>query len=159
MKNKVLKSFNIQDALSGKAVMLRDGTKAFVRHHETELPIDENVCLTGFTAKGSLLTWCENGNYFATSSNTNYDIIGMYPKTKLVNGFEVPAPETKELEYHTGYYLASTITEHFYRDEVWNDHHNDKLWLERGLVFLNKEDAIATAKAMMGIDPNSETEQ
>lgn len=40
MNNK-LKPFDLQAALRGEPVMLRNGEMAYVRHHETELPVDD----------------------------------------------------------------------------------------------------------------------
>lgn len=75
-------------------------------------------------------------------------------KTRTINGFEVPAPETEEPDYDTMYWLTSTVDIYFYSYVAWFGNDEDKRWLERGLVFLNKEDAAANAKAMLGIDPN-----
>lgn len=153
MKN--LKPFDLQAALSGKAVMLRDGRKAFVRHHEKELNVVNSKRLLGYAANGAQHTWCENGSYSTPSETLYLDIISMYPETRIINGFEVPAPEINELECDTDFYLASPITEQLYMGIIWVGNRTDKFMLNRGLVFLNKEDAIATAKAMLGIDPNS----
>lgn len=76
-------------------------------------------------------------------------------ETIIINGFEVPAPETKELERGTKYYLVSLDKKLLYSYVTWDDRGRAKLWLERGLVFLNREDAIANAKAKLGIDPYS----
>ena len=152
-----LKPFSLPEALSGKAVMLRDGGKAYVRHHETELDVPDHNKLVGY-CDASWLVWREDGDYFKKGVRSKYDIIGMYPETRVINGFAVPAPQTEELEYGTPYYLASSEARHFHNCAIWDDHEMDKLWLERGLAFLNAEDAIATAKAMLGIDPNSKDE-
>lgn len=151
MKN--LKPFDLQAALSGKAVMLRGGEKAFVRHHETELDTPEGHRLLGYIDCGEMVTWCENGDYLTGVATYAADIIGMHPETRAINGFEVPAPETQEPSLGSRYYLADTRLIGFCSEECWGDENIDKIWLERGLVFLNKEDAIASAKAMLGIDP------
>lgn len=153
--SKKLKPFDLRAALSGEPVMLRNGSKAYVRHHETELPVDEDTRLSGFISDGSPIDWCESGRHAASIAKepTDFDIVGMWPETRILNGFEVPSPETEELNYGTEYYLASILAEHFYRDEVWGGYYNDKLWLKYGLVFLNREAAIANAKAMLCIDP------
>ena len=39
MSTKELKPFDLQAALKGEAVMLRNGDKAYIRHHETEMPV------------------------------------------------------------------------------------------------------------------------
>lgn len=154
--NKKLKPFDLRAALSGDPVMLRNGSKAYVRHHETEIPVDEDTRLSGFISDGTPIDWCESGRHAASIAKepTAFDIIGMYPRTRTINGFEVPAPETERLEFGTHYYLASPVHREFYRGEIWNAKAMDGYWLERGLVFLNEEDAIANAKAMLGINPN-----
>lgn len=149
-----MKPFNLQEALTGKAVKLRNGEKAFVRHHETEQCIETDEVLLGYRVGVCSWSWCIDGASSPTRDKSPFDIIGMYPETKMINGFEVPAPETEELEYDTLYYLASTEAKNFRTCAYWDDHDMDKLWLGRGLVFLNKEDAIAATKAMLGIDPN-----
>lgn len=159
MNIKNLKPFDLEAALNGEPVMLRDGRKAFVRHHETELPIIAHSCIWGAVANESgeyaeLKAWSKNGRYVEETLEHSKDIIGMYPKTRIINGFEVPAPEVEVPE--RDYYLASTIDKYFHRFLSWCDDEMDKLWLKRGLVFLNKEDAIANAKAMLGIDPYKE---
>lgn len=151
MKN--LKPFDLQAALSGKAVMLRDGRKAYVRHHETELPVRFDRVLSGFIGMDSC-QWCVNGSSARPGVNYQNDIIGMYPETRVINGFEVPAPESKGLEEGCTYFLALPHTESLFIRHVWSHCNKDRLWLKRGLVFVNKKDAIATAKAMLGIDPH-----
>lgn len=153
-----MKPFDLQAALSGKAVILRDGRKAFVRHHETKLDASKSHKLLGYLADGDYFAWCEDGVYLAGVTTTTGDIIGMWPETRIINGFEVQAPETQEPEYKSDYYVAATANIDFYSEQSWTQHDVDKRWLERGLVFLNKEDAIANAKAMLGIDPHSKAE-
>ena len=156
MNTKNLKPFALQAALQGEPVMLRNGDEAFVRYHETELdtPIYK---LLGYRACGEYISWREDGIYYDGDSESNLDIIGMWPKTRIINGFEVPAPEIKEPEFGTKYYLASTLNEYFFAEYcTWDGERFEACWLERGLIFLNKEDAIANAKAMLGIDPYAE---
>lgn len=150
MKN--LKPFNLKEALAGKAVMLRNGTKAYIRHHETEVDAYSRLTLLGITENGIIRAWRECGHIHPATEDS-MDIIGMYPETRVINGFEVPAPETAELDEGTDYCIASPANECLWSGETWSDHRIGKMWLSRGLVFLNKEDAIATAKAMLGIDP------
>lgn len=149
-----MQPFNLQEALAGKAVKLRNGDKAFVRYHETQL----SVRLIGFRADGYIMVWCVNGDYYPLDAPSDHDIIGMYSENRIINGFEVPAPEAKGLERGTRYYLVSPTRSCFHSCECWFGDTKDKYWLERGLVFLNREDATANTKAMLGIDPNSEDE-
>lgn len=149
---KELKPFNLQDALTGKAVMLCDGTKAYVRHHETKVVTDIDKVLFGYSNDGVILTWSVSGQYLAGLKSPK-DILGMYPETRIINGFEVPAPETEAPEDGDRYYAADIGSRRFYEVYTWEGDNIDFRVLKRGLVFLRKVDAIATAKAMLGIDP------
>ncbi len=156
MNTKELKPFDLQAALNGEAVMLRNGQKAFVRHHETELPVGDGCRLLGYTDGDINISWCVNGSYLLESEDSA-DIIGMWPKTRIINGFEVPAPETEGLRQGVMYCISVPTNKGFYCECEWvGDLEFDFLLLERGLVFLTKEDAIANAKAMLGIDPYAE---
>ncbi len=81
------------------------------------------------------------------------------PKTRIINGFEVPAPETKELSHGEGYYIPSLANGGKFIASAWSCDSADTRALKRGLVFLRKEDAIATTNAMLGIDPKTEEQQ
>lgn len=153
-----LKPFNLPEALAGKAVMLRDGRKAYVRHHETEVLVEEDMRLTGLLLDGIWMAWCESGHFYGPDKTNSHDIIGMYPETRIINGFEVPAPETEPLTYDTRYYVPLPADVEFYDVWHWTGSDFDLLLLERGLIFLSGKDAIATTQAMLGIDPYSETE-
>lgn len=76
---------------------------------------------------------------------------GHYPETRTINRFEVPAPETEVPVSSTDYYIATPTLTCLYSCETWNGNRVHRMWLERGLVFLNKEDAIAAAKSMLGM--------
>lgn len=80
-----------------------------------------------------------------------YKII--YPKkTILVNGVEVPAPETKMPEIGAQYYtpqISALDRDKKFKEYPWDGGSFDKSYLEAGLIYLNKEDAIERAKAMM----------
>lgn len=149
---KNLKPFDLQTALQGKAVMLRNGQKAFIRHQETEMPILGNFTLIGVAeGRQRYLAWKPEGAYGEYESV--YDIIGMYPKTRIINGFEVPAPEVEELELGCSYFAPYIHSDKYLARLTWNGDDCDMRSLKRGLVFLSKEDAIANAKAMLGISP------
>lgn len=166
MNTKELKPFDLQAALNGEPVMLRNGQKAFVRHHETEQPTGPYLQLWGAGCRkdGSawVLAWSKDGLYDIDGCASDLDIIGMCQAkpTRIINGFEVPAPETGELNERVAYYTPVFNNNCFYREEKWAAGSVfDLRLLKRGLVFLTKEDAIATAKAMLGIDPYEEAEE
>lgn len=164
MNTKNLKPFDLEAALKGEPVMLRDGSKAFVRHHETEQKVGDDFRLWGvfFTDLNTCTTtsWTAQGKWRDDERDYALDIIGMYQKTQMVNGFEVPAPETEKPEEGSVYYAPMPTNILLYQGALWSTCLTLNLrLLERGLVFLNKEDAIANAKAMLGIDPHEESEE
>lgn len=161
MRTKNIKPFDLQAALKGEPVMLRNGQKAFVRHHETEQPTGSCWELWGIGNRkdGStmFLQWSTGGRYDMDYAVSDLDIIGMYQKTHIVNGFEVPAPETEEPDDYTKYYAPNLFVDEMHSGLIW---HRNSEWdnrlIRRGLLFLNKEDAIANTKAMLGINPYGE---
>lgn len=71
------------------------------------------------------------------------------PRTVMCNGVEVPAPESVAPAEGSDYYMPHVSKDSSYYSEVWDGSSFDSRTLERGLVYLNKEDAIARAKAML----------
>lgn len=71
------------------------------------------------------------------------------PRTILVNGVEVPAPESVAPASMTQVFAPSTFSIGLYSSWCWHNDRVDDVYLERGLIYLNKEDAIARAKAML----------
>ena len=72
-------------------------------------------------------------------------------ETILVNGVEVVRGETKSPELGTKYYTPSVTSLNFYKYYIWDNSCFDNRVLGHGLVHLTKENAIAHAKAMLGI--------
>ncbi len=78
------------------------------------------------------------------------------PRTRVVNGFTVPAPIQEMPKEGELFFLAMTDS------ATWFDAYRSEngvsygIWLSRGLLFSTKEAAIANAKAMCGINPESE---
>ena len=76
-------------------------------------------------------------------------------KMRVVNGFSVPAPETKVPSIGTTIFIADPAREEWYSYTSWCTALYNRLWFARGLVFLNRDDAIANAKAMCFINLDS----
>lgn len=66
----------------------------------------------------------------------------------IVNGFEVPAPESEGLAFGQQYYIPSLSGAHC-NAFSWNGDDFDLRMLDRGLVYLNADDAEARGKAMI----------
>ena len=75
------------------------------------------------------------------------------PKTITVNGFKVPAPETVAPGRGITVYIPEVLGTSKVVCSWWTHGSDQERWLIRGLVYLNKDHAIARAKAMLGIDP------
>lgn len=71
------------------------------------------------------------------------------PRTILVNGVEVPAGEKEAPSKGATYYVPDQAEESLAYGFSWGDDDMDCRFLERGLVYLDKESAIARAKAML----------
>ena len=75
----------------------------------------------------------------------------------IVNGFTVKSPINDIREDIPAVYVASPTSEDFYVKHLWLSGASllfIKQSFFRGLCYERKEDAIARAKAMIGMDPN-----
>lgn len=77
------------------------------------------------------------------------------PKTILVNGFEVPEPMREAPNDGVKYFFPNLSYNGYFWSHEWENDGVDVRMLSRGLIHLTKEAAIAHAKAMLGINPNS----
>ena len=78
--------FDIERALAGEPVILRNGLKAYIRHKEEEFKVSyslSGIVPCEFLVSGSWETWTVDGSLFADGADSDYDIIGMYPKEPL----------------------------------------------------------------------------
>ena len=68
----------------------------------------------------------------------------------LVNGVEVPAPESDDLSKNLTYYVPAIFWSEATANQAnWSGDIVDKNRLKAGLVYLTKENAIARAEAML----------
>lgn len=72
------------------------------------------------------------------------------PKTVIINGIEIPEPVRTPLDFGTPYYSPIFDSENrSYYLYFWINRHEDKLRLEKGLVQLTSDGAIALRAAML----------
>ncbi len=83
------------------------------------------------------------------------DKFSLKPETHIVNGFEVPAPMSKEPVYCERYCFPDFTSKTFYHNYEWGNYEADRALFEREVCFSTPEAAAANAKAMLGIDPNT----
>lgn len=99
------------------------------------------------TPEKKVYTEIESDETFLLTS-VNYRI---NQKIIIVNGVEVPAPESDEPDVGSTFYVPSAIyaASGEVLDDVWHASEEDLDLLKAGLVYLNKEDAVARAEAML----------
>lgn len=78
------------------------------------------------------------------------------PKTIKVNCFDVTEPVRSPLNKNDVYFIADPTAHDYHIDIEWMCDADDMKFLKRGIIHLTPEDAIAHAKAMLGIDPTKE---
>lgn len=151
--------FNLERALAGEPVVLRDDSKAFVRHFEKDLCVESHQQLVGYLESGgrgrSLLTWDKEGFYFGSDSKVDQDIIGMYPQYKLIHGVKVPVFQDWEPQKGCFYLTPNPTSRDYYSRALWDGCNVDRTRKDRGLVYPHSDAgdqaAILHAKAMLGI--------
>lgn len=96
-KGQTMKPFNLEEALTGKPVKLRNGSKAYVladvrRLFKTSI---SNHCLAGIVSTDNdtdrysgKINWRPNGEYYDRLNESDYDIIGMWEEPKKPTSIE-----------------------------------------------------------------------
>ena len=89
--------FELQKALAGQPVVLRNGAKAYVRHHETELspsyPLQGNM---KYRFNHHPVVWTKAGrNYSEPAAVSDYDIVGMWIEPAVFNHWDALDPKWK----------------------------------------------------------------
>lgn len=78
-----MSKFDLEKALKGEPVVLRDGRKAYVRHRETDLTV--GYPLLGYTEHGDIMSWTVKGDAYRSRGGISiYDIVGMWVEPPLV---------------------------------------------------------------------------
>lgn len=114
-------------------------------------------------ADPSEFEWFSNGhNYWKQFDGHQWTILSLKnckaefrrkPRTRVVNGFTVPAPIRQMPENNTEYWMADPSWGQWCFCFVFDSHPEKHYAYERGLLFDTEKAAIANAKAMCGIDP------
>ena len=71
------------------------------------------------------------------------------PRVIVVNGVQVPAPETKAPKHDQEYFISDPTCEDGFSEFFWVNDKTDNTYLRLGTVYLDKESASASAKAML----------
>jgi len=99
--------------------------------------------------------WAPDGSrwstYRAGAGPSPFDLM---PPTRTINGFEVPRPLSEAPQTNTKIWVVDLQRPRWCEHHYWGNDEIDAHCLKHGLVFMDKDAAIATAKAMVGVDPS-----
>lgn len=148
-----MKKFNLNEALDGKPVQLRDRRKAFVKAILEQSRWLKHYTVLGYARNGNneeFLHWDTNGNCMPDDISDD-DIVGMWEDPRIINGIEVPRAVTLDtVENAQLYYFISLFSKELVSQmgvDTFNEHCREAI--KRGLVFKTKEDAQKMAKALL----------
>lgn len=134
--------FNLEKALNGEPVVLRNGLKAYIfkniqgtgiLNYKADQPLIGMI-----QDKAKVEKWSIDGKY-TTSNYSNYDIAGMWQEPPIdPNTLPKPIRPNKDQPY---YYISGGVIE--YEEEFWNGNEFDELAVKNGNCFRTYEDALA----------------
>ena len=148
-----MKPFDLEEALQGKPVQLRNGNKAFIQTDLRKLGLLESI--TPYVIKGISVasdgadwheySWTANGQSLEGYLNRDSDIIGMYeePTPTITVTLPIPfKPKVGEQYFYIGG-LNSMVSEGNFNNGIF-----EKLAVSAGFCFRTEEDAQAWLDTM-----------
>ncbi|UBU76022.1 pyruvate kinase [Pasteurella multocida] len=142
-----MKEFDLEKALAGEPVVLRNGDKAFVKF-VLENPLFEDDQVVGFhidsEGKEEVTSWGNNGVHIP-NTNSIYDIIGMWEEPRPTVTLTLPAPIKTAHHNQEVFKRGNSTIIRFYFDANRDKH---RKMLESGSLFYSEEDAQAWLDAM-----------
>lgn len=157
-----MKPFDLEKALAGEPVKVRDGSKAYVLYESTNIANEFTTKrLIGYISRENIeyqqedypITWTKSGNTHYTY-DTPDDIVGMWeepPEMIKIGNFEFPKPITKSLNKGVRYFVAAPTVHDFYYEMEWENNIYDNDRLKAGHIHLTKEAAIQHALVLIAI--------
>lgn len=144
-----MEKFNLEKALKGEPVLLRDGSVAYILAKLPESNDEaEDSQLLGYIKKdgtNKIYYWTKTGMYYANSIFTHsMDIIGMCPKEQPKIQVTLPAPLKDVKEGQTIFIITKKFS---IIGEVYKNHMHQKTIIDQGRAFLTMEDAKAWVSA------------
>ena len=153
-----MKPFDLEAALAGAPVVIRNGLKAYVladtvKLGEFETIYRDNYPLVVLVSGVGLNMHMRDGRCDEDPNNPK-NIIGMWedsPRTITVGCHTFPAPaiDVKALPIGTAYWYIKNMTE--VARETWSGELQDKCRLIDGLIYLSQNDAATAAAAINAI--------
>lgn len=139
-----MKPFDLEKALAGEPVKLRNEIKAYIKfdlHKEAIISYNPLYQLNGYTVDKdnnflSIENWLENGNFNADGRISNYDIVGMWEEPRQRVQLDLPCPlKTAEIGQTVYYQIGGEVCS----SKFGRDSFVDRV-LELGCAFATKED-------------------
>lgn len=150
-----MKPFDLEEALAGKPVQLRNGNKEFIQTDLRKLGLLESI--TPYVIKGISVasdgadwheySWTANGQSLEGYIDRDSDIIGMYeePTPTITVTLPIPfKPKVGEQYFYIGG-LNSMVSEGNFNNGIF-----EKLAINAGFCFRTEEDAQAWLDTMKG---------
>ncbi|HDR0635819.1 pyruvate kinase [Pasteurella multocida] len=142
-----MKKFDLEKALAGKPVVLRNGNKAFVKF-VLENPLYEDNQVVGFhiddEGNEEGINWRKDGIHIP-NVNSMYDIIGMWEEPRPTVTLTLPSPIKTAHHNQEVFKRGNSTIIRFYFDANRDKH---RKMLESGSLFYSEEDAQAWLDAM-----------
>ncbi|MFC0912713.1 pyruvate kinase [Pasteurella multocida] len=142
-----MKPFDLEKALAGEPVVLRNGNKAFVKF-ALENPLLEDDQVVGFyinsEGKEEVTSWRNNGAHIPNVDSI-YDIIGMWKEPRPTVTLTLPSPIKTAHHNQEVFKRGNSTIIRFYFDANRDKH---RKILESGSLFYSEEDAQAWLDAM-----------
>lgn len=143
-----MKEFNLDAALNGEPVKLRNGNKAFICYKLSDdykywdgSPINFNICGYILNFNGDIAmpntAWTTGGKWTIDETKSDRDIIGMWEEPKI-SIEDLPKP-FKPKDGEPYFYIYGGVIE--CESEFWDTNSFDIAAAERGGCFRTKEDA------------------
>lgn len=141
-----MKEFNLDAALNGEPVKLRNGNKAFICYKLSRdfkywdgSPINFNICgyILNFNGDIAMLNtaWKEDGKWTMDETKSDRDIIAMWEEPKI-SAEDLPKPFKPKFGERFYYVYGSRI-----ENLILNINSYDEELIESGNCFRTKEDA------------------
>lgn len=93
-------------------------------------------------------------NFMLFISSPDWYEVRIKPDVIVVNGIEMPAPERRPLERGDIYYVPCPLMKSYCAEFVWSsDMEDDMRFLERGLVYRDRDNAAARGEEMLAHKP------
>ena len=157
-----MKEFNLDEALNGKPVKLRNGNKAFICYklcrdfkYWDGSPINFNICgyILNFNGDIAMLNtaWKEDGKWTMDETKSDRDIIAMWEEPKIsIEDLPKPFKPTTQEQYFT--ITSKYKYEPLYVEETANFNTPiDNNLINQGNAFRTREDAQKWLDFMKGM--------